>query len=239
MGSAWVGPFSLVFAVLLLVACTLEGGIAHEAEERPLPAAGSLELSLLEQGLVDVQSLDPTIRVALKYVCDTNFMGVNVYGDLTRGYLRREVALMLKHANQALAIERPGLSLLLLDGARPRHVQHRMWKLVKDTPMRKYVANPYSASMHNYGVAVDITIADENGVPLDMGTPPDYFGELAEPRLEQAFLRQGRLTAEQVANRQLLRRVMTNAGFRPLAIEWWHFDAFDKEFVRRTYSVIE
>ncbi len=93
--------------------------------------------------------------------------------------------------------------------------------------------------MHNYGVAADLVLADAKGRRLDLGTPMDAFQELAQPALEKRFLRQGLLTAEQTANRQTLRQAMLAAGFTPLSIEWWHFDALDRDVARRRYSIIE
>jgi len=101
------------------------------------------------------------------------------------------------------------------------------------------VANPKAGSIHNYGCAVDITISDMSGTRLDMGTPLDFFGELAQPRYEEKFLKEGKLTEEQVANRRLLRKVMYAAGFQGIKNEWWHFEAFDKKHIRKTYSIVE
>jgi len=66
-----------------------------------------------------------------------------------------------------------------------------------------------------------------------MGTPFDDFRLLAQPALEAKFLAEGKLKAQQVANRKLLRRVMTKAGFQQLAIEWWHFDALPQEQAKK------
>jgi D-alanyl-D-alanine dipeptidase len=49
--------------------------------------------------------------------------------------------------------------------------------------------------MHNYGIAVDLTIVDDKGVPLDMGTGIDYFKSLSQPRLDKNNnFSQGKLT---------------------------------------------
>jgi D-alanyl-D-alanine dipeptidase len=42
-----------------------------------------------------------------------------------------------------------------------------------------------------------------------------------------------------VENRRLLRTVMRQAGFHPIAIEWWHFNAFEKDSVRARYAIVE
>lgn len=199
----------------------------------------SFEKELLSKGLIDIQQVDSTIKIDLKYAGTDNFMKSNVYGEFKKGYLQRDAALKLVEANRLLKKNRPDLSLLVLDALRPRHVQQKMWSLLQGTPMQRYVANPRSGSMHNYGCAVDITIVNQNGARLDMGTPVDHFGKLSEVRLENTFLKQGKLTEQQVENRRLLRQVMVSAGFNPIPIEWWHFEAFEKKFIRKTYSIIE
>lgn len=198
-----------------------------------------IEESLLERGLVDVKSLDSTIEVELKYADSTNFMGIAVYADLKRCFLRPEAAMKLAEANRFLKRLRPELSLLVVDGLRPRAIQKIMWDHVKDTPMQRYVANPQWGSMHNYGCAVDITIVDSNGNRLDMGTPVDHFGPLAQIQLEGYHLKTGKLTRKQFVNRLLLRKVMTEAGFSTIPIEWWHFEAFSRKHIRETYSIVE
>ncbi len=228
--------YLLLRVAALALAAGLAAAVPASAQEAQ-PCA--LEQELIANGLVDVQSLDPSIRVDLKYARPDNFMGMDVYEGLKHCYLRPQPASMLAKANALLRAKRPDLTLLVVDGTRPRRVQRRMWDIVKDTDMRPYVANPHHGSNHNRGAAVDITIANLAGERLDMGTPVDHFGILAEPRQEDRFLRQGRLTAEQVANRRLLREVMCQAGFRSLAIEWWHFDASDKQAIRSRYGLIE
>jgi D-alanyl-D-alanine dipeptidase len=190
-------------------------------------------------GLVDVQTTCPDVVVELKYATADNFLGRNVYGSLTRCYLVREAALKLADAQKRLTALKPGWRLKIFDGARPRRIQAAMWETVKGTPQQPYVANPETGSMHNHGAAVDLSLVDDTGREADMGTPFDFFGDLAQPRWEEKFLEQGRLTAAQVANRRLLRTVMSDAGFLPISGEWWHFDAFPKDEVRRRFKIIE
>ena len=63
-------------------------------------------------------------------------------------------------------------SLQILDAARPRSVSRAMYEQMKGTRFERFVANPSKGSMHNYGIAVDITIVDGNGEELDMGISP-------------------------------------------------------------------
>ncbi len=199
----------------------------------------SLEEQLQKQGLVNIHTLAPDILVELKYSTSDNFLSVDTYGELENCYLQPKAAAMLKQAQDLLKKSHPELTLLVYDGARPRSIQRKMWALVVNTPSEDYVANPDRGSVHNFGSAVDLTIATVDGVPLDMGTPFDYFGKLAQPRHEALFLKQNKLTQKQIDNRQLLRDVMTQAGFQSISIEWWHFNAVPVKVARSQYQIIE
>lgn len=215
-------------------------GDRFEMEEGTTSPLTPLEERLIAQGLVNVRALDPTLIVDLKYADPDNFMGRAVYGDFTRAYLRPAAAEKLARANEILRERFPNLRILVGDALRPRSVQRKMWKLVAGTPMQRYVANPATGSMHNYGAAVDVTLFDvERGNRLDMGTPLDHFGPLAQPALETTYLRSGELTKAQYKNRIILRNAMRDAGWHILRIEWWHFNAFPKKYVRRNYSIID
>jgi|WetSurMetagenome_2_1015567.scaffolds.fasta_scaffold84137_1 zinc D-Ala-D-Ala dipeptidase len=203
------------------------------------PDTGGIERRLQGAGLVNVQSLDSTVMVDLIYSGSNNFLHQDLYGGLCRCYLTKEAAGMLARAQSALRKKRPHASIVALDCARPQSVQRKMWDRVKGTAGSTYVANPDKGSLHSYGCAVDVTLADSSGTPLDMGTPFDFFGELAQPRYEEKFFREGKLTARQVANRKLLRDSMREAGFIPLATEWWHFNAFPKNQVKARFPAIE
>jgi len=199
----------------------------------------SLETQLQQQGLVNIHSLAPDILVELKYSTLDNFLSADTYGELENCYLQPEAAAKLKIAQNLLKKTHPELTLLVYDGARPRSIQRKMWALVVNTPSQNYVANPDRGSVHNFGSAVDLTIATVAGVPLDMGTAFDYFGELAQPRHEDRFLKENKLTQHQIDNRQLLRDVMTQAGFLSISIEWWHFNAVPVKVARARYQIIE
>lgn len=205
----------------------------------PLIAATTLDQRLKEAGLVNVRELDKTIQVKLMYSTTDNFLKEDVYGELSEAYLYPEPAALLVKAQKILNQKKPGYSLLIYDAARPRAVQYKMWQIVKGTSQQPYVANPAGGSIHNFGAAVDLTIVDSNGVALDMGTPYDFFGDLAQPRYEEKFLKEGKLSTQQIANRKLLRDVMTGAGFISLASEWWHFSAGSNSEIKSRYKIIE
>lgn len=200
---------------------------------------GELERQMQKQGLVNIHSMAPDILVELKYSSEDNFLHADTYGELETCYLQPKAANMLRTAQGWLKESNPELTLLVYDGARPRSVQRKMWILVVNTPQQGYVANPDRGSVHNYGCAVDLTIASNDGIPLDMGTPFDFFGDLAQPRYEEKFLASGKLTRQQVANRKLLRDVMKKAGFKTISNEWWHFNAVPVKVARATYGIVE
>ncbi|MDR6806983.1 D-alanyl-D-alanine dipeptidase [Dyadobacter sp. BE34] len=207
---------------------------------KSLPA---IEQKMVDRGLVDIQKVDPEILVELKYSTTDNFIGRDVYGELTRAYLQPEMAKRLAKANALLKKEKPGYRLLVYDAARPNSAQYDLWNALDHLkiPARsktQYVADPKIGSNHNFGCAIDLTVVDENGKPLDMGTKFDFFGPLAYPRSEQEMLKKGKLTARQIENRQLLRKVMTQVGFKVNTTEWWHFDGMSKAQARAKYGMI-
>ena len=111
--------------------------------------------------LVDAAAVVSSLLVDLKYSSTDNFLKEDVYGDLTRCYLHSDAAQMLKKAAVLMERVQPELRLLAYDCHRPESVQRKMWQKVKDTPAQRYVANPHSAfgSIHNYGCAIDLTLA--------------------------------------------------------------------------------
>jgi zinc D-Ala-D-Ala dipeptidase len=200
-----------------------------------------LEKSIREAGLVNVQEVDSTIFVDLKYSSTDNFVKLDLYGDLSNCYLQKDIALKVKKAQTLLKERYPSYSLLIYDGVRPLRVQKQLWDTI-DVPEKIkhfYVAHPDSGSIHNYGAAVDLTIADSLGKPLDMGTPFDYFGKLAYPIKEMEMLHEGQLTAEEVNNREILRNVMRDAGFTSITTEWWHFNGCSRATAQNRYKIVE
>lgn len=200
-----------------------------------------------KQGLVNVQTVDPTLLVDLKYSTTDNFVKEDVYGDLTRAYLQPMAARKLAAASKWLQARRPDLRLLIYDAARPQWAQWKLWKALpqySERQRRTYVADPREGSIHSYGCAVDLTLATadgRNGGPhaLDMGTPYDFFGPKAYPKQEAALLKSGQLTKQQVENRRLLRQAMQAGGFMPIEYEWWHFNALSRRQAKQQFKRVE
>lgn len=199
-------------------------------------------LPLLNAGLVNVQQVAPDILVELKYSTADNFLGFDVYGELNTAFLQPDVAAKLAAAQKALTAMHPGYRLLVYDAARPLGIQQKMWDTLRHRPLdrSKYVSNPANGgSLHNYGAAVDLTIADSLGRPLDMGSAYDFFGIESHPAREAELLAAGKLTEAQLANRKLLRSVMRSAGFFGITSEWWHFNSCTRAVAQEKYVLLK
>jgi len=201
----------------------------------------SLEKNIIKAGLVNIKGLDSTIVVDLKYSSTDNFLGTDVYGALGNCYLQKDVADKLVLAQMLLKTKYPYYSLIVYDGVRPRSVQRIMWDLIKvpATDKTKYLSSPLYGSLHNYGAAIDLSIIDEHGHALDMGTKYDYFGELAYPEKEEQLVKEGKLTEKQIINRKLLRDIMEQSGFTIIETEWWHFNSCTRNEAMQKYKIIE
>jgi D-alanyl-D-alanine dipeptidase len=166
--------------------------------------------------LVDVQSVDSTIRVDARYAGSHNFTGARLPGyDAPRAWLRREPAAALGRVQARLRSE--GLGLLVFDAYRPVRATLAMVDWANRTGRADLLNDGYIArrSRHNQGVAVDLTLVDRaSGAELDMGTPFDTFSEAAHTAN----------AAGQVQRyRQILVHAMQAEGFANYEKEWWHF----------------
>ncbi len=191
-------------------------------------------------GLVNINEFDQDIRVVLLYNTEKNFLGKSFYKGLNQCYLHCDAATKLNVAQKNLKQQYPFYNLIVFDATRPCHIQKMMWDSLKMKPLDKYnyMARPDELSLHNFGAAVDVGIINENGVLLDMGTPFDFFGDLAQPKLESEHFASGKLSKDAYKNRLILREIMKKAGFTPITSEWWHFNACSKLFAAENYTLI-
>ncbi len=192
-------------------------------------------------GLVDVCFWEPSIAYYLVYRTSDNFTGKPLYSStLTKAWLHPRAAKMLIHAQELLKKELPDLSLLVYDAARPMEVQRKMSRWAKKANKEYYVADSRKGGgLHNYGMAVDVTLINKKGEWLPMGTPFDYFGPEANTDKEDELLKKRRITPAEYENRKLLRRIMLKAGFTTVKSEWWHFNACSRNEAREKYPLIE
>jgi D-alanyl-D-alanine dipeptidase len=206
----------------------------------PVPEPSRTARRLDSLGYVNVVSLDSTIAVQLAYATADNFTGEVLYDNLTEAYLLPEAAEKLVQAHRWLREQRPGCRFIVYDAARPMEVQRRMWQVAVRQGKSYYVANPArGGGLHNYGAAVDLSILDERGAPLPMGTGYDHLGPESNTDRESALVSAGKLTPAELENRLLLRRAMRSAGFRTVTSEWWHFNLCSRAEAIQRYEVIE
>lgn len=229
-----------IFIVVFLLVAVIDTLPADSLLQNEIPADTETEKRMRAMGMVDIQEVDASIRVYLVYATSDNFVGKTLYRDIHKAFMLPETARRLTIAQQRLKALRPDLGLMVYDAARPMSVQQEMWNQVRGTDKRIFVSNPKNGGgLHNYGAAVDLTIADSSGQPLSMGSDFDYFGDEARPDREEAMLRQGRISESDLTNRRLLRRVMTGAGFKVLPTEWWHFNLITRPEAREKLQVID
>jgi len=165
----------------------------------------------MDEPLVNLADLYPTIILEMRYATENNFLGKKLY-SLPKAYLRKSVAEKIGRIQYRL--EQKQLGLKIWDAYRPLPVQERLWEMVAD---ERYVADPQKGSSHNRGAAVDLTLVTRDKIELAMPTPFDSFSELAHSNATN-------VPAECIENRELLKEMMSTEGFIVLPTEWWHFD---------------
>lgn len=167
--------------------------------------------------LVELITLDPTIKLDIRYATRNNFLGEPVYTQ-ARAFLQRPAAEAVARASAAL---RPyGYGLIIHDGYRPWYVTKIFWDATPN-PQKIFVADPKEGSKHNRGCAVDLSLYDlATGQEVDM---PSGYDEMTE----RAYANYTGGTADQNARRALLHTTMLQQGFLQNPTEWWHFDYED------------
>ena len=224
---------SLIFIALALTltAC----------QSRGVEGKSEIELGLEQIGLQSMSEQIPGIEVYMVYATPYNFMGRVLYEGLDEAYLVPEAMEKLRKANELLRQKRLDLHLVVYDAARPRSIQQQMWKVVENTELQDFVANPNKSGggPHNYGIAVDVTLVDCTGHPIPMGSEYDYFGDRSRVDLEAELIKNGEINHRELLNRQLLREIMTEAGWIVEPSEWWHFNAMPLSEASQKLTVIE
>lgn len=164
--------------------------------------------------LVPIAPPDFDVALDIAYATSRNFTGAPIYRRAA-AYLHADAAAAL---DRAVALARPhGLRLKIFDAFRPAEAQWRMWA---HTPDPEFLADPRRGSPHSRGVAVDLTLIDERGAELEMGTPFDAF----QPQSHHAA---ADISIAAQRNRFLLLGLMTAAGWDFYRNEWWHYQLFD------------
>jgi D-alanyl-D-alanine dipeptidase len=209
-----------------LCQCSAGAGIFHIAPVRPVAELLPVALAAtppVEQGefrpsdLVEITSLDATIKLDIRYATSRNFLGTPLYSE-ARAFLQRPAARALARVSATLADD--GYGLLVHDAYRPWYVTKIFWDA---TPPDKhaFVADPAQGSRHNRGCAVDLSLYTlRDGRPVAMPSLYDEMSPRAYPNYAGGAPEQRRL-------RDYLRAHMEAEGFSVYESEWWHFDYKD------------
>jgi D-alanyl-D-alanine dipeptidase len=171
--------------------------------------------------LVEVTSACTDVDIELAYATERNFTGKPVYRT-ARCMLHRDAKAAL---DRAVVLARElGLRFRVFDALRPSEAQ---WVLWNHTPDPEFLTDPRRGSPHSRGVAIDLTLVDDTGRALEMGTAFDAFTPLSH---------HGSLEVDKEAqrNRALLLGIMTAAGWDFYRNEWWHYQLFHS----RSYKLV-
>ncbi|MER5373147.1 M15 family metallopeptidase [Streptomyces sp. NPDC002553] len=156
--------------------------------------------------------------------------------DGSYAHVRADVLRRLLLAQGALP---KGVRLLLVEGFRPPALQRSYFDAYSATLRRAHpdasparirelasaYISPPEVAPHVSGGAVDLTLCTEDGRELPLGTEVNATPEESEGGCRTAATN---IDAEARANRLLLHRAMTAAGFVNYPTEWWHWSYGDR-----------
>ncbi|MDX2082616.1 MAG: M15 family metallopeptidase [Rickettsiales bacterium] len=159
--------------------------------------------------------VEPNPKLSRQHPNQINAFGTKLYG-YSFFYLHQDAFAALKIA--AKLAKESDYKLKLWDGFRPFEVQAFMAEKFPQDVEGGYVSHPKTGvATHIRGIAVDLTLVDENNNQLDMGTKFDEMSELSH----HDYLK---LPESTLANRKKLKKIMMNAGFMAYNEEWWHYN---------------
>ena len=228
--------FPIVFACLACIGCSGKDTVEE-------PNDGS-------EHFVNLTDAVPDAILEIRYFSTYNFVGTRIDGYLQpTALLLREAADSLRAVSNDLKAQ--GYRLKIYDAYRPqRAVDHfvRWGKDLDDTLMKPYFypgetkdslfIKDYIAtkSGHSRGATLDLTLFDmRTEKEVDMGGTFDWFGKESHPDCggdpaTGTYRPNDTITAQQFANRMLLREAMMRHGFKPYDCEWWHFTLKNEPF---------
>ena len=241
----------------LLVAIVCLGSAFAQNEGRPHSAS---DIWQGREHFVPLAEAVPDAILEIRYYSTYNFVGTRIDGYLApTAWLTKEAADSLKAVSDD--VMKLGYRLKIYDAYRPQcAVDHFVrWAAdIPDTTMRRYFYPDVDKSLlfeqeyimaksgHTRGSTVDLTLFDMNTEKeVDMGGTFDWFGVESHPnfcgnpytgKYDAHSQAKRKITAEQFANRMILRNAMLRHGFRPISSEWWHFTLKNEPFPDTYFS---
>ncbi|MEO6366240.1 MAG: M15 family metallopeptidase [Luteimonas sp.] len=220
-----VGKSSVLFLLVFgLAGCT----------STPAAPTVSEDHARQEAGLIDIQTLIPTIALDIRYAGIDNFVGTKIDGyEAPKCFLLASVADALRRVE--LELQQQHMRLKLYDCYRPRRAVLHFVRWAADMQEQRSKSAYYPnldkgnllgdyispTSGHSFGATLDLTLqkCDVTGracEPLDMGTDFDFFDTRANTDSPL-------VTPGQRLNRESLLAAMKRHGFVNYPLEWWHF----------------
>ena len=239
---------------IMIVLCGIAAVIATCSTKHDNPVVISTDDTSQFVTLTDVV---PDAILEIRYFSTYNFVGERIDGYLEpTAILTKRAADSLRAVSDDVLAK--GYRLKIYDAYRPQKaVDHfvRWAANISDTRMKPYFYPDLDKSVlfqqeyimeksgHTRGSTVDLTLFDMTSEKeLDMGGTFDWFGPESHPDFcgnpetgqytgDNSQSPTGRsITAEQFANRMILRGAMLRHGFRAIESEWWHFTLRDEPF---------
>lgn len=186
----------------------IEETVEEDPQEEPIP----IDQVYSYKGLVELKKVDPTFVTDIKNATTDNITGVVQY-EYDLALVNIDMVEPLMKAQQLAMAD--GYRIKIWDAYRPISVQKAMNDILP-ADKKKFVPAPSNTSQHCRGIAVDVTLVDENGEELDMPTGYCEFSEATYPNYNGA-------TETQTKNREYLKRIMSEVGLKVLSNEWWHY----------------
>ncbi len=172
--------------------------------------------------------------IDMMYAVPENITMHPVYEEVgfgNRAYVHIDVAERLKTVISRLS--ELNLRLRIRDAYRPPVAHQRILQII---PVEGLFASKAENSLHCYGTAIDCCLTDEKGHNLKFPTEIDaykkkYAKQIAFGKTDDFYKHFTKARSDYfdmkmvkaINNRELLKKIMTEAGFEGIGSEWWHF----------------
>ncbi len=142
-----------------------------------------------------------------------------------------------------------GIRLLFVEGYRPPSLQRRYFdeyaaQLRAEHPewaaeqvrsaASRYVSPPEIAP-HSAGAAVDLTLSNDDGRELDMGT---RMNTTPEESVGACYTQADNISDEARSHREILGTALTAAGLVNYPTEWWHWSYGDRYWALQSGAAV-
>jgi D-alanyl-D-alanine dipeptidase len=206
---------NFVLSLLFIVCCTVSAQHYKYIDSSKVMGLKRYKQQIKAQPetrLVEIKKYIPGIVLDVRYATTNNFTHHQMYKE-AKAFARLPVVLALRDVESDLKTR--GLGIKIYDAYRPYAITVKFYEVARDT---NFVADPRKGSKHNRGCAIDMSLIDlKTGKELDMPTGFDSFSRKAGANYAD-------LPKQEIANRELLKSIMSAHGFKVVPTEWWHYD---------------